>query len=31
MSKKILIISDTHFSKDNTLLFNKVDVEKNIN
>jgi Icc protein len=31
MSKKILIISDTHFSKDNTLLFNKTDVEKNIN
>jgi Icc protein len=31
MSKKILIISDTHFSKENTLLFNKIDVEKNIN
>ncbi|MCE2706853.1 MAG: metallophosphoesterase [Proteobacteria bacterium] len=31
MSKKILIISDTHFSKDNTLLFNKVDTERNIN
>ena len=30
MSKKILIISDTHFSKDNTLLFNKFDTEKNI-
>jgi Icc protein len=30
-SKKILIISDTHFSKDNTLLFGKYDVEKSFN
>lgn len=31
MLKKILMISDTHFTKDNTLLFNKINVEKNIN
>ena len=28
MSNKILVISDTHFSKDNQLLFGKYDVEK---
>jgi Icc protein len=28
MSKKILIISDTHFSKNNDLLFNQYDVER---
>lgn len=31
MSKKLLIISDTHFSKNNSLLFTKVDAEKHIN
>ncbi len=31
MSKKLLLISDTHFSKNNSLLFKKVDIEKNIN
>lgn len=30
MSKKLLLISDTHFSKNNALLFGYVDVEKNI-
>lgn len=30
MSKKILMISDTHFSKNNSLLFNKYDVENSI-
>lgn len=30
MSKKLLLISDTHFSKNNELLFGYIDVEKNI-
>ncbi len=29
MSKKILIVSDLHFSENNTLLFKKIDVERN--
>ncbi|HMT03073.1 MAG TPA: metallophosphoesterase [Burkholderiales bacterium] len=31
VSKKILILSDTHFSKNNELLFKKYDVEYSIN
>lgn len=30
MEEKICIISDTHFSMNNSLLFNYIDVEKNI-
>ena len=31
MLKKIILISDTHFSKDNTLLFDKYDSEYSFN